>query len=57
VFPNDFTPPDLTPVTASEILTLLSDDAVSAELRRWLGVLRGEVIECQNQAPMFDDAA
>jgi hypothetical protein len=42
---------------ANELLIKLSDDPVSDELRRWLGVIRGEVVECQNQAPMFGGEA
>jgi hypothetical protein len=46
------------PVTvAEEVLIKLSDDPVSAATRRWLAEIRGSVVECQAQEPMFPDAA
>ncbi len=52
-FPQSFIPDELTPDAASELLMHLSDCALSPGLAVWVRSVRGEVIECESQAPIF----
>lgn len=51
-FPDELLVPTPTPV-ATEILILLSDEPVSAELRMWLSHLRGDVRQAEAQDALF----
>lgn len=52
-WPDHIVPPEMSQACAHEVLTLLSDEAVSDELRHWLGFLRGEYANAKAQGSML----
>jgi hypothetical protein len=56
-YPADFTPDDITTGAATELLTLIQGERLSAGLERWVASLRGTLADCESQAPLLEDYA
>jgi hypothetical protein len=56
-YPASFLPDELTTGAATELLTLLQGEQLSAGLQRWVASLRGTLADCESQAPLLEDFA